>query len=450
MLSAIRRRISQAIIFKPQPSAAPAAGVYHFVRQSDSEKSRIHLRVDPDGSGVLMVNASRVFHLNPSAVFMAHLILSETPPRDAIALVTREFAVSTQQAQQDFEALSAQVDQLVRPDGACPVCELELETTAPFSAKPSAPYRMDLAITYRCQNACAHCYNARPRSHPELSTEEWFQVLDKLWGIGIPHIVFTGGEPTLRDDLPQLVAHAEKNGQITGINTNGRKLKHPTMMQSLIDAGLDHAQITLESHLPAIHDKMVCLPGAWEETVAGLKNALASRLFVMTNTTLLKDNAPFLADTLTHLGDLGVPTVGLNALIYSGKGETVGTGLSAEELPALLDTAQRITSQYHQRLIWYTPTQYCQFDPMSLQLGVKGCTAALYNMCIEPDGKVLPCQSYYTPVGDIRTDTWHDIWNNPLCISLRERQGLPEECNTCMLLPECGGGCPLERQVQPK
>jgi radical SAM protein with 4Fe4S-binding SPASM domain len=87
---------------------------------------------------------------------------------------------------------------------------------------------------------------------------------------------------------------------------------------------------------------------------------------------------------------------------------------------------------------------------MSLQLGVKGCTAALYNMCIEPDGKVLPCQSYYTPVGDIRTDTWHDIWNNPLCISLRERQGLPEECNTCMLLPECGGGCPLERQVQPK
>jgi len=447
MLSALRRRLSQSIIPRSDKSAVPPAGVYHFVRETPQEKSRIHLRLDPDGNGVLMVNASRIYHLNPSAAFMAHLLLSETPMPDAITLLTREYAVSRAQAQEDYGTVSDQIDQLIRPDGACPICDLDLETTAPFSAQLTAPYRMDLAITYRCQNNCAHCYNARPRQYPELTTHQWFDVLDKLWEIGIPHIVFTGGEPTLREDLPELIAHAEKNGQISGINTNGRKLKDPAYLAELVDAGLDHVQITLESHRADIHDGMVRLPGAWEETSAGLKNAVASRLYVMTNTTLLQANSPYLSDTLIFLGELGVPTIGLNALIYSGKGETVGTGLRAEDLPPILDLAQGLTHKYNQRLIWYTPTQYCHFDPMSLSLGVKGCTAALFNMCIEPDGKVIPCQSYYEPVGDILTDPWQQIWNHELCLSLRERRNLPDECNSCLMLPECGGGCPLERRA---
>ena len=96
-----------------------------------------------------------------------------------------------------------------------------------------------------------------------------------------------------------------------------------------------------------------------------------------------------------------VPTIGLNALIYSGRGATVGTGLAETDLPPLLEIARRSTDQHKQRLIWYTPTQYCHFDPVQMELGVKGCSAALYNMCIEPDGAVLPCQSYYQSLGNI-------------------------------------------------
>ena len=147
---------------------------------------------------------------------------------------------------------------------------------------------MDLALTYRCNNDCAHCYNARPRRYPELSTAEWKDSLDRLWEIGIPHVVFTGGEPTLRPDLPELIAHAERNGQITGLNTNGRRLKDPALVQALVDAGLDHVQITLESHdaaNPRPHGRRRTAPGT--ETVAGIRNALATRLYVMTNTTLL-------------------------------------------------------------------------------------------------------------------------------------------------------------------
>jgi radical SAM protein with 4Fe4S-binding SPASM domain len=136
----------------------------------------------------------------------------------------------------------------------------------------------------------------------------------------------------------------------------------------------------------------------------------------------------------------------LNALIYSGRGATVGTGLPEAALPPLLDLAREKTDTAGQRLIWYTPTQYCHFDPMQLELGVKACTAALYNMCVEPDGSVLPCQSYYKTLGNLFEDPWDSIWNHPLAQQLRERRYIPAKCNGCALLAECGGGCPLTYQ----
>lgn len=433
-------------LFHRTPSPDP--GLYHYRREEENDKTRLHLRIDPDGRGLLIVNANRVVHLNPSAAQMAFYHLEGLTPEIATRALQRDFKVSPAQAQNDFQEFTLQLEELLKPNGACPICELDLETTAPFSAKPSAPYRMDLAITYRCNNNCSHCYNARPRNFPELNLEEWKRVIDRVWAQRIPHIVFTGGEPTLNPDLPEMVAFAESQGLITGLNTNGRKLANAEFVQSLVDAGLDHVQITLESHDPSIHDQMVASKGAWEETVAGIRNVLASRLYVMTNTTLLTHNSPSMEATLNFLGELGVPTVGLNALIYSGKGEAVGTGLAEETLPALLERAREITQDQGQRLIWYTPTQYCHFNPMQLDLGVKGCTAALYNMCVEPNGDVIPCQSYYQSLGNLLENSWKEIWENPLALQLRNRSDVPEGCRTCEFLPECGGGCPLARDYQ--
>ncbi len=423
----------------------PKAGVYHFLRETQEEKSRIHLRIDEDGSGTLIVNANRIFHFNPTAASMAYLLLNRATEANAVRSLKKRFAISAEHARQDYAQFANQLEGLISPD-ACPICDLELEVTPPFTARPSAPYRMDLALTYRCNNNCAHCYNARPRNYPELSTQDWFNVLDQLWEIGIPHIVFTGGEPTLRSDLPDLIRHAEANGQITGLNTNGRALKDPAYVQQLTAAGLDHVQITFESHVPEIHDRMVRSKGAWNETLEGLKNALVSRLYVMTNTTMLQDNAVYIPDTLEFLGNLGLKTIGLNALIYSGRGKSVGTGLPEASLTPLLARAREITEKFNQRLIWYTPTQYCHFDPMDLSLGVKGCTAALYNMCIEPDGAVIPCQSYYESLGSFLEKDWKQIWNHDLAVSLRERKLAPDKCFDCSLFGDCGGGCPLAKE----
>lgn len=418
--------------------------IYHYTHQNEHEKSRIHLRIDPGGTGTLIVNANSVMHLNPTAALMAYLILENTEEKRAVKAIQSEYRVSASQARADLSDFRVQLSELIRPDGACPIHELELDTLMPFSAHPSAPYRMDLAITYRCNNDCAHCYNARERDFPELDTEHWKLVLDKLWSLGVPHIVFTGGEATLRNDLPELIAHAESNGQITGLNTNARRLSDEKYVRKLVEAGLDHVQITVESCDAQIHDEMMRARGAFKQTIQGLRNALANPLYVMTNTTMLRTNVHTIPDTLDFLADIGVPTIGLNALIYSGHGLTVGTGLAERELQPILDMALQKTSERGQKLIWYTPTQYCHFDPTQANLGVKGCTAALYSMCIESNGNVLPCQSYYHSLGNFLNDPWESIWNHRLSVQLRERRSLPAKCDGCPVVAECGGGCPLQ------
>jgi radical SAM protein with 4Fe4S-binding SPASM domain len=421
----------------------PPAGLHAYRRESEGERTQIHLRVEDGGRGLLLINANRALHLNETATFMAWMVLEGFSTPEAITRLRKRFHVDARQAAADYTRIEGQLTEITRPDGACPIHDLDFEVLLPFSQKPAAPYRMDLALTYRCNANCHHCYNARSRSYPEMPTQDWYRVIDRLWELGVPHICFTGGEATLRNDLPELVAYAQEKGQITGLLSNGRRLSDADYVQALVRSGLDHVQITFESCDETIHDRMVGARGAWKDTVSGIRNCVQSDLYLMTNTTLLRDNIDTIEDTIGFLADLQVPTLGFNALIYSGKGKDVGTGLREEELIPLLSMVRKKTAANGQRLIWYTPTQYCHFDPVQLQLGVKGCTAALYNMCIEPDGGVIPCQSFYQQLGNILTDTWDMIWDHEIANWLRDRRYVAETCHDCPALNECGGGCPL-------
>ena len=429
---------------KKENSSHTPPDIYHYPITDNGSKKRVHLRVETDGSGVLLINASQVYHLNPTASRMAHQILEGKSDKAVIRDLVHHFSVKRETALHDLEQFKTNFTLIISPDkNICPVCDLEVDMLTPFSRQPSAPYRMDLALTYRCNNRCVHCYNQPNRIREELSLIQWKEVLQRVWDLGIPHVVFTGGEPTIISFLPDLIRHAENLGLITGLNTNGRRLCDLNFVDELKSAGLDHVQITLESHDETIHDQIVCAKGAWRETIQGIKNVMDSDLFVMTNTTMLQSNSPHLAETLKFLAELRVPTIGLNGLIYSGRGATVGQGISEEMLPDLLEIAKRHIAETGQRLIWYTPTMYCHFNPVESGVGVKGCTAALYNMCVEPDGAVLPCQSYYQSLGNITTDDWDAIWNHELAIALRERKLAPKECHFCDLFDTCGGGCPL-------
>jgi len=408
----------------------------------------LQLRVEPDRKGIMVINANTVLYLNETATAYAYFLMQGIPEDAVLKKIRRMYRVDSKTAKKDYERLVYTISTLAQTEKVCPVSFLDVKSVEPFTQQFSAPMRMDMALTFRCQNNCVHCYAGGPHETPELSTEQWKEVIDRLKQIGVFILTFTGGEPTLREDLPELLLYAQNNGMVTGLVTNGRRLKDKAYVEALEKAGLDFVQVTLESHEPKIHDLMTATEGSWKETVNGIRNAAQTKIYVTTNTTLSKHNATEFLETIDFLRELGVAAFGCNSLIYSGKANAVSEEFVLP-LEALNELLPKIRDKAHQlglKFLWYTPTQYCHLDPVKLGLGVKSCTAAMINMCVGPNGDVYPCQSYFESLGNILKDDWQRIWNNPLAIKIRKREYAEPKCKECPQLQICGGGCPLELQ----
>lgn len=366
----------------------------------------------------------------------------------AVKRIQSMYLVDKETAKTDHEKLLYTISTLAQTDEVCPISFLDVKSVEPFTQQISAPFRMDLALTFNCQNNCVHCYTGGPHKTDELTTEQWKKVIDRLHEIGVFIVTFTGGEPTLRDDLPQLLQYAQNKGIVTGLVTNGRRLKDKNYVKTLEKTGLDFVQITLESHKPEVHDLMTGTRGSWKDTIAGIKNIIPTKIYTTTNTTLSKHNTEDFLETISFIKQLGVAGFGCNSLIYSGKAPEISDEFAVpiETLKELLPKVHDKANQLGLKFQWYTPTQYCRFDPVSLGLGVKSCTAGMINMCVGPDGEVYPCQSYFESLGNILKDDWQKIWNHPLAISIRKREYVEPKCKDCPQLQICGGGCPLELQ----
>jgi radical SAM protein with 4Fe4S-binding SPASM domain len=331
-------------------------------------------------------------------------------------------------------------------ENRCPV-ETGLDVHRVAMEQWIAPARMDLALTYRCNLNCGHCYTwAGPDGkHKELNTKEWEKIIERLWQIGIPNVVFTGGEPTLRDDLVKLVRKAEQF--VTGLVTNGTHLSE--LVPQLHESSLDYVQVTLESADAAIHNSMVGANfNAFAATVDGIKKALGAGMFVVTNTTLTEQNARGFDELLRFGKEIGLKNMVCNTLICSGRGIAAkkASGLPTEDLKRVLENAVKTAKELGIHLDWFSPTCYLHLNPLELGFGAKGCSAAAYNMTVQPDGTVLPCQSWPRTVGHILDDPWGKIWRHPECVKLREHGFASEraQCAGCVHNEVCGGACPLE------
>ncbi len=421
------------------------SGLYHYRGMDDYEGLRLHLRVEDDESSILIINSSRVLFLNETATFYIHHFMQGYAEDEIIKEVLRRFKVDEETALNDYKDTLFVVNTIAKTKDICPVSYLGVEKLEPFQKEIIAPYRMDLALTYKCNNECFHCYAGSPKETNEISTEEWFNVIDSLFNIGVPHIVFTGGEPTLRSDLETLIRFSENKGLVTGLVTNGRKLADNNYLKRLIDAGLDHIQITLHSHNENIHDEISNVKGSWRETIQGIKNAIATPVYTLTNTTLNNYNVDDFLETIKLLHDLGLKQFACNSIIYSGNAVQLpdNFALKEDELQPILNRVKEYADLLGMEFIWYTPTQYCICNPLHLELGIKSCSACRFAMAIEPNGDVLPCQSYFHQLGNILKDDWNSIWNHSLCKEIRDRKYVPDKCLNCTQLNECGGGCPL-------
>ncbi|EUB12944.1 radical SAM domain protein [Shuttleworthella sp. MSX8B] len=310
-----------------------------------------------------------------------------------------------------------------------------------------APHRMDLMVSamtkdgrWHCNQRCLHCYAAGQEMGQvrELSTGEWKQIIDRCYQAGISQLTFTGGEPTMREDLPELIAYAR--WFITRLNTNGVRLTED-FCQKLAWAELDNVQITFYSADRHVHNQLV---GAdrFDETVAGIRNALAAGLGISVNTPLCSVNADYL-ETLRFLYGLGVRFVTVSGLIVTGNARSIGSRastLTEKMLTQILKEACDFAYAHDMELNFTSPGLVDSGTLRDLALDVPGCGAALSNMAIAPNGDLVPCQSWLSdrPLGNMLQDPWKKIWNAPRTRQIRRHSA--KNSLFCPLSQRDGGG----------
>ena len=313
--------------------------------------------------------------------------------------------------------------------GREPEAEVGLLSLSDYAPEMTAPHRMDLMVSamekdgaWHCNQKCLHCYAAgQPMGEtPELSTEQWKTALALLRKANIPQVTFTGGEPTLRSDLVELVQAAA--WFVTRLNTNGRLLT-PELCAGLYEASLDSVQVTLYSAEGNIHNQLVGTNG-FNDTVQGIRHAVEAGLIVSVNTPLCSLNTHY-AETLRFVHSLGVRYVTCSGLIPSGSAcgqESRATALTPEQLTDILRQAVDTAEELGMELDFTSPGWLDEETLRSLGLNlIPSCGACLSNMAVTPDGKVVPCQSWLSdePLGDLLHDDWADIWDSPRCAAIR-------------------------------
>jgi MoaA/NifB/PqqE/SkfB family radical SAM enzyme len=167
--------------------------------------------------------------------------------------------------------------------------------------------RIDLKVGFDCNNRCHFCVQGDKRSrYSPRPTEELREVL-RAERSRVRSVVFTGGEPTMRRDLPELVSYARELGYTTiQIQTNGRMFAHPGYARRLVACGATEFSPALHGHRPELHDHLTRAPGAFAQTVAGIRNLKALGQLVLTNTVVTRSNYRHLPEIARLLVSLGV------------------------------------------------------------------------------------------------------------------------------------------------
>jgi hypothetical protein len=373
----IRRRFASVQPIEP--------GIYHYQAPPHAEfPYRMHLRIEANGDGILIIDASTVLHLNQTAAEFAYHLIQETPSEETILRMSRRYHISKERLQQDYKDFKDRIFALIDIPDLDPVTYLDFERDTPYPEKLSAPYRLDCALTYRLPEGVDRETAPTKRVDRELSTAEWATIMDKAWNAGIPHLVFTGGEPTLREDLPDLIAHAEANGQVTGLLTDGIKLVETDYLDTLLQTGLDHLMVILQPE-----DERV-----WK----ALENILPADIFTTVHLTITNNEAGSVPEIIHKLVDLGV-----NAISLSNSGA---------ELDEALQVGRDLVADLGVQLVWGLPVPYSTRNPVALETGEEEHPDGAGNawLYLEPDGDVLPAQGINKVLGNLLRDEWDVIW----------------------------------------
>jgi len=319
--------------------------------------------------------------------------------------------------------------------------------------------------TSRCNLRCVHCYAASAESEErrELTTDEGKKLIDDLADAGCPVILFSGGEPYLREDIFELGSYAANRGLRPVVSTNGTLITRDVAMKTR-DAGFQYVGISLDG-LPERHNRFRGSARAFQEALDGLRNCLEVGLKAGIRFTVTKENLADLDGTLDLVEREGVPRFCLYHLVYAGRGkEMMQADLTKDErrrmverlMERALDWNQRgvdvelLTTDNHadgvmieQYVREHEPERVAEVHELLVRHG--GCSAGRKFACVDARGEVHPCQFWrQVSLGNVRDRSFGEIWNDTENALLRKLKHVAdnltgERCGRCNYRRICGG-----------
>ena len=329
---------------------------------------------------------------------------------------------------------------------------------------PGAPFQVVWDVTYACNLRCKHCYaSAGKAMEDELTDEEALELVDRLSNMGVTIIAFSGGEPLVRGNIMDLVRRASLNGMYVSIATNGTLITKEKARE-LKEAGVDYLQISLDGSMAETHDSFRGIPGAFDRTIQGIKNAVAEGFFVNIATTATKTNLDEIPSIIDLCSNMGVNWFMVYNFVPTGRGmDILETDLSPEEREGVLNTLFAKMDEVDCELLTTAPQfarvalQNCggggpivvpthfyntkvSEEMFQLTEFIGGCGAGRFYMAIRANGNIEPCVFFPLTVGNVRKDDLNELWKNcEVFTDLRNKDILQGNCGSCEFRYHCGG-----------
>lgn len=327
----------------------------------------------------------------------------------------------------------------------------------------------------RCNLKCVHCY-AQSKDieyQNELTTQQGKELIDDLARFGAPVILFSGGEPTMRKDLPELALYARSKGMRAVISTNGT-LIDKKMAKVLKDIGLSYVGVSLDG-MKETNDKFRGVKGAFDAALNGMRNCLAEGVKVGLRFTINKQNVKDIPAIFDLLEKENIPRVCFYHLVYAGRGsKMVEQELSHEESRKTLDIIMDRTKALHDKgfpIEVLTVDNHCDgpyvyfrllkedpkraADVLELLQMNQGNSTGIGIGCVSWDGSVHADQFWrHYSFGNVKERKFSDIWmdtTNELMAGLKNRKPLikanADRCAHCKWFDICNGNFRVRAEV---
>lgn len=310
------------------------------------------------------------------------------------------------------------------------------------------PHVVAWNLTQRCNLECAHCYIAAgpgASADGELTTAECLRIADEILQINPnPMFILSGGEPLLREDLTTIAAHAVAGGATVVVGTNGTLLTDEKI-DELKAAGVSGVAVSVESLQPSYHDRFRRGHGSLEATREAVARLAARRLDFVIQTTLTRGNRDELPELVAWAAEQGAVSFNAYFLVPTGRGARMGE-LTPDENEALLEQLVDLHVEYLGRMMvrskcapQFMRLVYERAPESPILNYATRCPCGVQYCRVTPDGKLTACPYLPTPAGDLRAQSFRDLWTEaPLFQEIRSGH-LEGKCGRCGYRELCGG-----------